>query len=123
MVLTSKQKYNQSEKGKKMNSEYQKKRRANPDNRFKIRILEWKKRGLKYYPNNINEEYEKKQNCNFCNKELKKNFMEHNHITGSFRGFTCSSCNTVLGNNEKNFNLCMKELLFIKSLPSVFNIF
>ena len=82
-------------------------------------MLEWNKRGLKYYPTNLFQEYEKKQTCSFCNTSLKRNFMEHNHITGSFRGFTCSSCNTNLGNTDKNFTNCMNEIKFIFNLPNV----
>ena len=121
MELTSKQKYNRSEKGKRKNAEYQRKRRADPKYREYHTFLSWKKRGLKYYPKNLFTEYEKKQNCYFCNKELKKNFMEHNHITGSFRGFTCSSCNTNLGNTDKFFKICMNELKFIFNPPSIIN--
>ncbi len=119
MILTSKQKYNRSEKGKEKNREYQKKQRADPKNRYKNRFLHWKKRGLKYYPENINEEYEKKQDCSFCYKSLTRNFMEHNHTTGSFRGFTCSSCNTSIGNTDKYFRTCMRELKLIFDLPKV----
>jgi len=79
----------------------------------------WRKRNLKYYPEDIFIQYEKKQNCYFCNKELKKNWMEHNHITGSFRGFTCNSCNTHLGNTDKHFKYCMNELKFLFNLPFV----
>ena len=118
MELTSKQKYNRSEKGKAKNREYQQKQRANPKNRYKNRLIHWRFRGLKYYPENINEEYEREQNCYFCNKLLTKNFMEHNH-TGSFRGFTCSSCNTSIGSTDKNFRLCMNELKFLCKLPII----
>ena len=122
MELTSKQKYNRSEKGKSKNREYQKKQRANPKNRYKIRLLHWRKGGLRYYPENINEEYEKEQNCHFCNKLLTKNFMEHNHTTGSFRGFTCSSCNTHMGQSDKDFRICMNEIKFLFNLPSIIKI-
>ena len=122
MELTSKQKYNRSEKGKAKNREYQKKQRANPKNRYRNRLIHWKQRGLKYYPDNLNEEYEKEQNCEFCNKLLNINFMEHNHISGSFRGFTCSSCNTKLGNTDKYFIMSMNELKFIFNLPKIFKL-
>ena len=119
MELTSKQKYNRSDKGKRKNAEYQKKRRADPKYREEQTFFSWKKRGLKYYPQDLFTEYEKKQNCDFCNKELKRTFMEHNHISGSFRGFTCYSCNTKLGNTDKFFKICMNELKFIFNPPSI----
>ena len=113
--------YNDSEKGKKSNRLHSQRFRDNPNNRHKTRMLYWKKRGLKYYPVNIHLEYEKKQNCYFCSKQLKKNWMEHNHTSGSFRGFTCSSCNTILSYTDKNFRSCMKELKFHFHIPEVFN--
>ena len=112
--------YNDSEKGKLSNKNQSKRYRANPNNRHKCRIRDWKKRGLKYYPIDIHEQYEIKQNCYFCSKELKKNFMEHNHTTGSFRGFTCNSCNTLIGNTDKYFRILMRELKFIIRIPRVF---
>ena len=119
MGLTSKQKYNQSDKGKLKNAEYQRNRRKNPEYRKHYAFVGWHKRGLKYYPDNLFEEYEKKQNCSFCHKELKRNFMEHNHTTGTFRGFTCSSCNTSLGNTDKSFRNCMNEIMFLNKMPLV----
>lgn len=116
-----KKRYNDSEKGKKKNREWQVRYRADPKNRHKTRMRDWKKRGLKYYPEDIHFQYETNQNCYFCNKELKKNWMEHNHTTGSFRGFTCSSCNTILGNTDKNFRILMRELKFVFRLPFVIN--
>ena len=123
MELTSKQKYNRSEKGKKKNAEYARKRRADPKYREEKLYFGWKRRGLKYYPDNLFLEYEKKQKCHYCNKELKKNIMEHNHITGSFRGFTCQSCNIKVAWTDKYFKMCMNELNFINNKPSVYNIF
>ena len=114
-----KKRYNSSEKGKIKNREQAKRFRANTNNRFKQRLWNWKKRGLKYYPENLNEVYESKQNCSFCYKPLKINFMEHNHTTGSFRGFACSSCNTKLGNTDKYFRTLMRELKFIVKLPKL----
>ena len=114
-----KKRYNDSEKGKLANKNQAIRYRANPNNRHKCRMRDWKKRGLKYYPIDIHEQYETKQNCYFCSKELKKNWMEHNHITGQFRGFTCSSCNTNLSYTDKYFRMLMKELKFIFSLPNI----
>ena len=111
--------YNDSEKGKLSNKNQSIRYRANPNNRHKCRMRDWKKRGLKYYPIDIHEQYETKQNCYFCSKELKKNWMEHNHTTGQFRGFTCSSCNTNLAYTDKYFRMLMKELKFIFSLPNI----
>ena len=119
MDLTSRQKYNRSEKGKKKNAEYQAKRRRDPKLRHHYKLQQWTKRGLKYYPEDICEKADEDNNCFFCNIKLKKSWMEHNHITGSFRGFTCSSCNTHLGITDKNFNLVMKELTFVVCLPKI----
>jgi len=113
--------YNDSEKGKRMNRAQSQRFRDNPDNRHKKRMSDWKKRGLKYYPDDIHIEYEKKQNCYFCSKELKKNWMEHNHTTGSFRGFTCSSCNTLISYTDKNMRATVNEFKFILRMPKVFN--
>ena len=119
MDLTAKQKYNKSEKGRKKNAEYQALRRKDEKYRHYHKLQGWKKRGLKYYPQDICEKADKKNNCFFCNISLKKNMMEHNHTTGTFRGFTCSSCNTYLGITDKNFNLVMKELKFMFNLPKI----
>jgi len=113
--------YNDSEKGKRNNRAQSQRFRDNPDNRHKTRMSHWKKRGLKYYPDDIHIEYEKKQNCYFCSKELKNNWMEHNHTTGSFRGFTCSSCNTLISYTDKNMRATVNEFKFILRMPKVFN--
>ena len=125
MVLTEiqkeyKRRYNQSEKGKENNRKLAAEYRADTSHRHKLRMHSWKKRGLKYYPNNLCELYEDEHMmCDFCFKNMKKKMMEHNHITGAFRGFTCSSCNTKLGFVDNNFNILMRELKFVFNLPKV----
>jgi hypothetical protein len=121
-LKASKHKYNQSEKGKEKNRLQRQKYVANKDNRHKLRMLAWKKRGLKYYPEDLCQIYEEVQCCSFCSIQLTKNFMEHNHTTGSFRGFTCSSCNTTLGRTDSLFRMMMKELKLIFNLPKVLKI-
>ena len=117
-----KRKYNNSEKGKAANAAYQRrKRQEDPLFCQKQKLLSWKTRGLKYYPNDILNQLTKEQICCYCNKELKKNVMEHNHKTGTFRGWSCSSCNTYKGVNDAKINLCMNELKLIFKLPKVFN--
>ena len=84
-------------------------------------MVNWRRRGLKYYPDNICELYElENQACHFCGKHKIKLMMEHNHTTGSFRGFTCSGCNINLGITDRRFRSVMKELLLISNLPKVF---
>tara|TARA_R110000823_G_scaffold116891_6_gene240136 strand:+ start:1374 stop:1760 length:387 start_codon:yes stop_codon:yes gene_type:complete len=117
-----KKKWNASEKGKKSNRDSAKRHRDNPENRHKCRHHNWKSRGLKYYPADIHIQYELPQICSFCpDKPLKKNWMEHNHTTGSFRGWTCNSCNGMLGWTDKYFNMVMRELKFNFKRPKVFN--
>tara|TARA_R110002012_G_scaffold159842_1_gene321491 strand:+ start:553 stop:960 length:408 start_codon:yes stop_codon:yes gene_type:complete len=119
----SKKKYNDSEKGKKKNREQAAKYRANPENRHRLRQFNWNQRGLKYYPADIHIQYELPQICSFCpDKPLKKNWMEHNHTTGSFRGWTCNSCNGHLGWTDKYFNMVMRELKLLFNLPNVLKI-
>tara|TARA_R110002167_G_scaffold74484_1_gene208439 strand:- start:236 stop:628 length:393 start_codon:yes stop_codon:yes gene_type:complete len=125
MVLTEKQKeykrrYNHSEKGKENNRRLATEYRADKSHRHSLRMLGWKKRGLQYYPNNLSELYEDDNMiCDFCGKNMKRKMMEHNHITGCFRGFTCSSCNTKLGVVDKYFVMLMRELVFVFNLPKV----
>ena len=128
MELTEKSKiwkrtYNNSEKGKATNAAYQKrKRQEDPIFCRKQKLLCWKTRGLKYYPDDILIQLEKEQICCYCNKELKKNVMEHNHKTGTFRGWSCNSCNTYKGVNDAKINLCMNELKLIFKLPKIFRV-
>ena len=86
--------------------EYMKEWSKTPANKKSSTISNWKKRGL------INEDYDalyqkyiESTNCEECNCEFGKyrdgsysfRCMDHSHITGLFRNFLCSRCNTRRG--------------------------
>ena len=66
----------------------------------------WKKRGLNM--DNFDNIYDRYINTECCDKckcsfENTTKCMEHNHITGEFRGVVCRSCNNnMLDNSSKN---------------------
>ena len=49
--------------------------------------------------------YESSDNCYLCNKHLEKDekIIEHNHLSGDFRGISCSSCNRLESRDGKQF--------------------
>jgi hypothetical protein len=77
------------------------------------RMHHWRVRGVKNFDGTIFkiEDYEiafnkQEGKCGICGRhrsELKRNLaVDHDHITGFFRGLLCSSCNVLLGKYEKN---------------------
>ena|SRR6266571_4530998 len=51
-------------------------------------------------------------NCQMCGKELRgsKIQLDHDHRTGLFRGWLCTSCNNALGQYEKIKELAERYL-------------
>jgi hypothetical protein len=72
----------------------------------------WLKRGLHIGDDFdlIYERYINVKKCDFCNKEIKKPIMEHNHYSGECRGIVCHSCNCIMAKKDKDFQTVMYEL-------------
>lgn len=53
-------------------------------------------------------------NCQMCGKSQQENgqnlCLDHDHVTGEFRGWLCTSCNISLGHYEKIKSLANKYL-------------
>lgn len=70
----------------------------------------------------------KQKKCDICgghdfagsrnNKHLGKLYnlvMDHDHVTGKFRGMLCNHCNRGLGNFKDNINNLEKAILYLKN--------
>jgi len=64
-------------------------------------IGNWKHRGLIGDYEAIYNRYINTNNCDLCNIQLNKRYMEHNHTTGEFRNIVCNKCNTNKSDNKK----------------------
>ena len=82
-------------------SEYRKK------NKSIISEKQWKSRGIvdMSYERYLSELTNQQGNCKICNKKMKVPHVDHDHITGKYRGLLCVSCNNGLGIYEKNRNV------------------
>jgi hypothetical protein len=58
----------------------------------------------------IYERYINCKKCEFCNKEIKRRLMEHNHYSGECRGIVCDSCNRYMAQKDKNYRDVLFEL-------------
>jgi len=70
-------------------------------------IVRRKKRGIIFTDEPIvwYNKYINATNCDFCNKEYKKNekkCLEHHHASGTIRGICCHTCNMNIGVIDKN---------------------
>ena len=43
--------------------------------------------------------------------------MDHDHITGEFRGWLCSRCNLMLGNTGDSVVLLQGLLTYVEAMP------
>jgi hypothetical protein len=64
---------------------------------------DWKNRGIIDITYEIYlKELEKQDGkCKICNKIMDKVYVDHDHITGNYRGLLCRKCNCGLGYYEK----------------------
>lgn len=88
-------------------NKYMREWRLKPKNNKKVMIYEWKRNGLKGDYDSIYNEWLNETNCQTCNvvlegKGINKKCMEHNHMTGEFRGIVCHNCNMKLCVKSKN---------------------
>lgn len=55
--------------------------------------------------------------CAICKREFqtrKKTHLDHDHKTGSIRGFLCSRCNLLLGNVGDNIELLKNAIQYLQ---------
>lgn len=64
---------------------------------------------IKNYPFGV----EKPTKCEICGNN-KKLVVDHNHITGLFRGFICDNCNHALGRVYDNVSILKKMIKYLK---------
>ena len=53
--------------------------------------------------------------CELCGRAGKRIVFDHDHLTGKFRGWLCSSCNTVLGKTREDIALLMRMITYIRN--------
>lgn len=53
--------------------------------------------------------------CELCGRVGKRIVFDHDHVTGKFRGWLCSSCNTVLGKTREDIALLMAMIGYIRN--------
>lgn len=53
--------------------------------------------------------------CELCGRPGKRIVFDHDHVTGKFRGWLCSSCNSVLGKTREDIILLMKMIVYIRN--------
>lgn len=74
-----------------------------------------KRRGIT--PKELIDVYEKqKECCAICDKQIdiSESAIDHNHITGEFRGVLCKKCNRALGLFEDSPFILKKALDYLK---------
>lgn len=77
------------------------------ENRSLISEKQWKSRGIidMTYDRYLIELTKQQGKCKICSKEMKVPHVDHDHVTGKYRGLLCVSCNNGLGIYEKNHNV------------------
>tara|TARA_R110002020_G_scaffold35921_2_gene108163 strand:- start:7250 stop:7627 length:378 start_codon:yes stop_codon:yes gene_type:complete len=87
------------------------------ENRWRIRKLniksQLKARGMTFQDYTFEEVWERKEettHCDYCHELLIKKEIEHNHLTGHFRGIVCHRCNIKLGYADKKFKKVKEEI-------------
>lgn len=75
-------------------------------NRSIISEKQWKSRGIidMSYDRYLSELTKQQGRCKICTKEMKVPHVDHDHVTGKYRGLLCVSCNNGLGIYEKHRN-------------------
>ena len=105
---------------------YQKTYRLQNSERLKIKALEWQKKNKEH-----KRAYERKRRglpeptrprpnrCELCNglPNGRGNLhLDHDHETGAFRGWICSTCNTGLGKLGDNLQGLLRAMDYILGL-------
>ena len=56
--------------------------------------------------------------CELCGKTTDRSLMlDHDHVTGEFRGWLCHDCNTALGKFYDDIKLLRKAIKYLKPKP------
>ncbi len=55
----------------------------------------------------------RKQGCAIC-RSTTGLVMDHDHVSGKFRGILCSACNTMLGNVWENMTIWGRAVLYLQ---------
>ena len=55
-----------------------------------------------------------KGNCEICGRTHDKMHVDHDHVTGGFRGILCSRCNTGLGLFLDSTDMLEKAVAYLK---------
>lgn len=53
--------------------------------------------------------------CAICNKEFLKPCVDHDHVTGKFRGLLCQICNRGIGHFKDNVVLLAAAIVYLES--------
>jgi hypothetical protein len=83
-----------------------------PAGKKSTRINNWKRLGIICDDwDTLYERYINTNNCERCNKEIKKKCLDHNHNTGEIRYVCCYSCNIMLGiQDSKNISSVREDV-------------
>jgi len=60
----------------------------------------------------------KPKNCECCGKEYEYLILDHDHITGNFRGWICRNCNQGIGKLGDNLEGVNKAIKYLQSSHS-----
>ena len=76
-----------------------------------------KRRGIE--PKDLIDAYERQEECCYiCKKhiEISDSAIDHNHVTGEFRGILCKKCNRALGLFEDSPYILKNALDYLKTM-------
>ncbi len=140
--LSSRKKYNQSDKGKANRKRYSQTDKGKATRRcyrrsdqYKVSQERYRQSGkgkdgrLKHLYNLSLEDYNKlveKQNgkCAICNKEFNMEdlcgiHVDHDHITGKVRSLLCRKCNAMLGFSDDTISKLESAISYLKSFQEI----
>lgn len=76
----------------------------------------------KYNSRRMNAEYAEQKatrngRCDCCGRVFEQLVLDHDHLTGEFRGFLCHACNTGIGKLGDNLDGLARAVSYLENSP------